>query len=325
MNVQTHNADAREDRLTSPRVSIVITAYNVAKYVGQTLDAALSQSYPHCDVTVVDDGSTDGTAEVLAGYADRVQVIRQPNFGGPSRPRNVGIAATDGDLVALCDGDDVLKPEAIASAVDVFANLGGIDLVWGDFAYVDGHGNPDGLHWSDKYTDVRDFFVVTDLPGCFLLPPDAAFEGLLRGLFLGASSIVMRRTTLDRIGPFDESLRNGDDRDMWLRFARCGAGFAFRQTVCFDYRIHAGSISNRGPERLPSVIRVLEKQWPHIQDPHLQREVTDKLHALRLSFGLGLARSGEGHAARSVLWRCYRERPSWGPLRGMLRSVGKPR
>ncbi len=325
MNVQTHNADPRDDRLISPRVSIVIPAYNVAKYVGRTLDAALEQTYPHCDVTVVDDGSTDGTAEVLAGYADRVQVIRQPNFGGPSRPRNIGIAATNGDLVALCDGDDVLKPEAIASAVDVFANLGGIDLVWGDFAYVDGHGNPDGLHWSDRYTDVRESLVMTDLPGCFALPPDAAFVNLLRGLFLGASSVVMRRTTLDRIGPFDESLRNGDDRDMWLRFARSGAGFAFRQTVCFDYRIHAGSISRRGHERLPAMISVLEKQRPHIQDPCIHREVMDKIHYLHVSFGLGLARNGEGRAARSVLWRCFRERPSWAPLRGILRSVVKPR
>jgi glycosyltransferase involved in cell wall biosynthesis len=311
--------------MASPRVSIVISAYNVADFIAATVEAALRQTYPDCSVTVVDDGSSDDTPQVLARYEDHARVVRQANFGGPSRPRNVGIASSDGDVIALCDGDDIMEPDAIARAVDVLTRLEDVDVVWGDFAVIDETGDRTGALWSGKYTDFREDLLATDLEGCYRLPPRAAFANLLRGLFIGTSSVVVRRAALESVGPFDETLRNGDDRDMWLRLARGGHGFAYRDAVAYRYRIHRNSVSRRGHERLPGVIRVLEKQLGGIEDADLRADVRDRILKTRIAYGVGLGRAGRTREARATLWRCFRERPSWAPLRGLLATTLRSR
>ena len=119
-----------------------------------------------------------------------VKVIRKQNSGGPARPRNIGIRASDGELIALCDGDDIMEPDAIAEAVKVFTAMPDVALVWGDFDAIDDHGNLIGMRWSNEYTSFRPNLEVLNLGRCYRLPANAAYAQLLNGLFLGTSSRI---------------------------------------------------------------------------------------------------------------------------------------
>lgn len=300
------------------RVSIVISTHNLESLVAETMEAALSQTHSPCEVVVVDDGSTDGTRRVLSEYEDRARLIFQENFGGPSRPRNVAIRECAGDLIAFCDGDDVMRPDAIARAVEVFGAEPDVDLVWADLEYLqDRDGQPLG-RWSERYEAFRVDLQPIDLPGCHRLMPRQAYKWLLSGLFLGTSSVVVRREVLQTVGPFDESLPNGDDREMWLRIARTGHTFAYRDEVAYSYRLRDDALSRRGYRRLPAVISVLERQLPHIDDRELQDIVMTRLTEVRSTYAYGLRSVGHFPDARRVYWRLLRDGARSIGLRGLL-------
>src|SRR5690348_10269988 len=88
-----------------PTVSVVIPAFNAAEYIGQAIDSVLAQTHQPIEIIVVDDGSTDQTAQIAAAYPAPVRVLRKPN-GGPASARNMGIAAATGSWIALLDADD---------------------------------------------------------------------------------------------------------------------------------------------------------------------------------------------------------------------------
>lgn len=307
--------------MPAPAVSILITTYNVGPYIGSTVDAALAQTYPGCEVIVVDDGSTDDTLAVLAGYGDRIRVLQQPNSGGPARPRNVGVAAALGEVLAICDGDDCLAPDAVAGAVAALEAVPEAALVWGDFVYDDATGRRHGRRWSEEYTSFRAHLEAAPVDGCWVLPAKAAFPQLLNGLFIGTSSVVVRRRVLEEAGPFDEALPNGDDREMWLRVARTGASFLYRDRIAYRYRVHAGSVSRRGFRRIPAMITVLERQQPFITDPAVADAVRRRIHGLRYAYASGLRQAGQRREACRVYAGLIAERVTWVGLRGLTRAV----
>src|SRR4051794_16299795 len=97
-----------------PLISAVIPTYNYGRFVAGAIDGALAQTYPHVEVIVVDDGSTDDTASIVARYADRgVRYVRQPNAGAAAA-RNRGLVEACGELIAFCDADDVWTPDKLA-------------------------------------------------------------------------------------------------------------------------------------------------------------------------------------------------------------------
>jgi glycosyltransferase involved in cell wall biosynthesis len=100
----------------SPLVSVIVNNYNYERYVGQAIDSALGQTYPHVEVIVVDDGSKDGSRAVIEGYGDRVVAVLKDN-GGQGSAFNVGFARSSGSIVVFLDSDDFLFPEAVQRVV----------------------------------------------------------------------------------------------------------------------------------------------------------------------------------------------------------------
>ena len=103
----------------SPTVSVIIPTYNRAPFVGEAIESALAQTRPPLEVVVVDDGSTDDTADRVAHYGDRVVYVRQTN-AGPATARNTGIGHARGDLIALLDSDDRWLPQKLEWQVPLF-------------------------------------------------------------------------------------------------------------------------------------------------------------------------------------------------------------
>lgn len=206
----------------SLRLSCVMPVWNGERYVGEALDSILGQSRPPDEIVVVDDGSTDGTPDVLAAYGDAVRVIRRPN-GGYACALNVGISACLGDVVMFCDADDLVTPDAAALRL---ARLTHDDLPAAVFGLVEQFVSPE-------------------------LPPETAgrfriVTGPVASPLLG--SMIARRPLLDRVGPFDESLRAGASVAWIARAQSDGPIGPTIDAVVLRRRIHETNLS-RGTGR----------------------------------------------------------------------------
>ncbi|MBK7703567.1 MAG: glycosyltransferase [bacterium] len=308
-----------------PPVSVVLPAYQAAATLPQTLDSVLAQTPPPAAVVVVDDGSTDGTAAVLAARAGRVTALRIENSGGPSRPRNIGLAGCGDGLVALFDADDLMLPGKLAAQAAVFAACPEVDLCFTDFRVIDAGGAVLQERFLDGYRDFRRLLRPCSLPDVGLLSgPDLHFA-LLRANFVGTSSVVARAPRLRAAGGFDETLRNGDDLDLWLRLAREGAVFAFLDRVGHAYRKVDGGVTARGWRRLPAVIAVRERQRPYVTDPARRRVLEDIILKAKLAYAWGLDRDGRHDEARRVYAQCNAARPTWAGIKGIVLATARSR
>jgi glycosyltransferase involved in cell wall biosynthesis len=186
-----------------PLVSVVIPAYNSADYIGDAVDSCLAQTYPNCEVVVVDDGSTDGTPDLLhTRYGDRIRLIQQANRGAAGA-RNTGIREVHGEFVQFCDSDDRLLSNKVQASWELFQQKPEIVLVYTSVRVVFLDNTPDIILYDDGLPS-GDLF-------CKLL-----FE---RGNFVGTSTVMVRRQAVLDVGGFDESLAVAEDWDLWLRLA----------------------------------------------------------------------------------------------------------
>ena len=127
-------------------ISVVIPAYNARHTLPATLESLFAQTWPHLEIIVVDDGSTDGTAQMLAQHGTRVRVLSQPN-GGLARARATGVAAARGQWIALLDADDLCRPERLALQARVLEALPEVVMCAGDFdAFDDRDGKVSASH-----------------------------------------------------------------------------------------------------------------------------------------------------------------------------------
>ena len=110
-------------RLSGPLVSILINNYNYGRFLGAAIDSALEQAYPKVEVIVVDDGSTDGSREIIASYGERIIAVLKGN-GGQGSAFNAGVAASRGDILCFLDADDFFYPDKVSHIVEAFRQRG---------------------------------------------------------------------------------------------------------------------------------------------------------------------------------------------------------
>lgn len=152
-----------------PLVSVIVDSYNYARYVAEAIESALGQDYPRVEVIVVDDGSTDRSPEVIAGYADRARTILKEN-GGQASALNAGFAASRGDIVIFCDSDDFLFPNAVASVVAAWR--AGCAKVQFRLAIVDAEGRRTGtIPAAELPLPSGDVVPIIAAGGAYLYPP----------------------------------------------------------------------------------------------------------------------------------------------------------
>ncbi len=275
------------------KVSVVIPAHDAADFLGETLDSVLSQDHPDLEVIVVDDASTDDTPGVMASYGDRIVSIRlDVASGGPSRPRNEGATAASGEFIAFIDSDDLMEPGALSDSLGVMARHPDVSFVFAGLRSIDEQGEVIDPDYLSEYREFRRDLAPTDDPAVGLLSGDKAYSGLLHATFVFTSSVVMRRALWEEAGPFDEEMKNGDDRDMWMRSALTGATFAFIDRPHFSYRKRTNSVTNRGWLRMPSVIRMMEKHVRLARTDADRRLAADRLNRARLAYAYGLREAG---------------------------------
>ncbi|MGA2410072.1 MAG: glycosyltransferase [Candidatus Binataceae bacterium] len=185
-----------------PRVSAIIPAYNAAATVDAAIGSVLAQKYQGFELIVVNDGSTDATAEVLRGYGDRITVIEQANAGAAAA-RNAGLRAARGSYIALLDADDLWKPQLLERLVPILDADSECALAYGDLEMIDSNGN--SLH--------------TGLIGAAVAHAPTLDEMLHRVWPIMPSAVVMRRSVLEAIGGFCTEFRSCTYEDLycWMR------------------------------------------------------------------------------------------------------------
>ena len=214
-------------------VSVVIPSFNYGRFVCAAVDSALAQTYTPIEVIVVDDGSTDDTADRLAGYGDQIRYIRQDNRG-LSAARNAGIHQARGDWVALLDADDLWHSQKLEMQLAAMREHEDVALIGSPAALE----LPETLPSTPRITPltVRDFLLTAPL---------------------GPSGALIRRRCLSVVGYFDERLGSVEDRDMWLRLS---ARFPciLVEPGCWWYRQHEGQMNRNADRMFANYARVLE-------------------------------------------------------------------
>ena len=231
-------------------VDVVIPVRDGARFLPACLDSVLAQTFPINRIIVVDDGSTDDTAGVIADYARRhasILAIRS-DPKGVSHARNLGIRASTADLVAFVDADDIWRPEKIARQVPLFERSPDVGFAHCAYFHIDEHGAP-----------LDD--IVVRLPtrrGDIFVP-------LLDGYPLSgsASAVVARRELLLQTGGFDETLAHAEDFDAWVKLARL-SHVDYSADALTGIRSHAGSVQRRPNRRRMEIdflsrMKVVEK------------------------------------------------------------------
>ena len=211
-------------------VTAIVTTYNRAHFLGEALDSVLGQTLPPAQIIVVNDGSTDGTADVLRGYGDRIEVIDQENVGKP-RALNRAMSRVRGASVWIFDDDDIALPENLERHVAVLEDRPAVDFVYSGCWIVDSY--PSGR------IERRGRMPMPDVAD------DEIFPRMLEQNFMQQQAMLVRTHCYREIGPFDASLDHSEDYEMNLRLARrfSGTGLAVES---FLFRHHKGTRGQPG-------------------------------------------------------------------------------
>lgn len=227
---------------TTPAVSVIIPAYNAAKYIGEALNSVFAQTFTSYEVIVINDGSQD-TEELereLKRYPESLRYIKQENRGA-AVARNTGLRAATGEFVAFLDADDTWLPSFLEKQIE-FLKRNNVDLVYAD-ALLSGESPLAG----------RTFMEMGSAHG------DVTPENLLAiKVTLLTSTVLARKATVLEAGLFDETLRRGQDFALWLRLAKRGARFAYRSEVLGHHRIVESGLSGDTISQLKRTLDVLE-------------------------------------------------------------------
>lgn len=236
-----------EGATPKPSISAVLPTYNRVAYIGRAIDSILDQSLQPREIIVVDDGSTDGTADFLRNrYGGRVSVIRQPNEG-VSSARRKGLEIASGDWVAFLDSDDEWLPGHLEALWSAAAALGDrVSLVFGDTVFARDAGDGATLFEEDR-------FFISGPVQMFADPISTQFPSMLSLL----PSSLIRREDLLRTGAFMEGLRTSEDFLASFRLALQSSFAAIPDQVTRVYRtkdLEASSL-DRGKRHDPDYYR----------------------------------------------------------------------
>jgi glycosyltransferase involved in cell wall biosynthesis len=278
-------------------VSVIIPTYNRLATIARAVDSVLSQTYPDIELIIADDGSTDGTCESLAGYGDRVRIVKQPNRG-PSAARNLGARAARGEILSFLDSDDSWLPDKIARQVEVLERGGPeVPCCICNAALDAAPGRP--------ATSFAAAAIPTEIGEGFILNP----EMLLATRFLLFNQVVaIRRAVFEKIGGFNEDLWLLEDHEIALRLSLEGRwGFVSAPlvekyesegnlggTARQDHTRHLMAVENvltlfltEHPELAPALRQAVERE---------RRGLREAVRGSRLAADPSAARAAAGRA-----------------------------
>lgn len=235
-----------------PRITVITPAYNVGRYIGEAMDSVFAQSFPDFEYLVVDDGSTDNTADVIGQRAEtdsRVQHFSTDHLGA-CHARNVAIAKARGEFIAFLDGDDRWHPRFLQEQLSLLESAGPeVAAVFARSRIMSEGGRVYRAHWqrAGRY-DFDDMLICS-------CPPRTG------------SSLLIKKRAFELAGLFDERLESAQDLDMWLRIQQDSGMPYFVGSVKYllDIRVRAGAISRDHMKRFVALDYVIATYAPKLR------------------------------------------------------------
>ena len=264
--------------MMQPTVSVIIPAYNAAAYIARTVQSVLAQTWPALEILVIDDGSKDRTAEIVAAMAPPVRLIRK-DTGGPASARNLGASQAKGEWLALLDSDDIWQPEKLSAQLQLCTEES-TGLV---------HCLPD--HRNTAVPDVLTFDMMWD-----------------RNWIIN-SSVLIRRETFDALGGFNEAreLISVEDYNFWIRVAASRWRILTCQKVLVHYTRGIGISSNSDRFMRASLYNIEDLGRRLNLAPEIVRR---KRNDIVFEFGQRALFERELPTARKLFWQAFADEPS---------------
>ena len=227
-----------ENKKSSPTISILTPVYNQEKYIAETIESVLSQGYPNLEYLVLDDGSTDGTLEIIKKYANQIRWQTQINMG-ESATVNKGVEMLNGEIVGIVNGDDPLLPGILQAVTEMFTAHSDLLVVYPDWKMIDADGN------LLEYRKTADYDYAKMVCEHYCIPGPGAF--FKRELFL-------------KLNGRDTNFRFVADFDFWLRAGLEGPFARIPQTLaCHRWYTGGTSSAARGAAMAEEHILLLDK------------------------------------------------------------------
>lgn len=214
-----------------PMVSVIVPVYNGEEYLAEALESVLAQDYHPTEIIVVDDGSTDGTAQVASRLKDSIRYIYQPN-SGPAAARNRGLSAAGGEVIGFLDADDMWVGDKLELQTGRLAGDSSAQVVIGSVQNVEDLKTVGGELRFEKLSEP-------------MVP-----------LMLG--SALFRRAVFDKVGLFDETLTFCEDWDWFMRARELAVPMVIHHDVVLLHRRHEGNMTNQREEINPFVLKMLK-------------------------------------------------------------------
>jgi len=269
-------------------VSVIIPTYNYGRFIAEAIQSVLQQTHRPDEIVVVDDGSTDDTAQVVAGFGDAVKYVRQDN-GGVCAARNKGVAESTGEIIAFMDADDTMEPESIAKQVALFGDEH-VGLVHcGLRLFDDESGETIELQLEGGEDGVADNLLL--------------WEG---ASIAGPGAILVTREAFDSVDGFDTGMKVGEDWDFCYRVAR-KFKVRFVPEPLVNYRSHATAAHRNVAEMERGMSRFYEKAFSTNDEAvlKLKSRAYGNFHKVMAGsyFHAADYKNFARHAARSVFMR----------------------
>jgi glycosyltransferase involved in cell wall biosynthesis len=273
-----------------PLVSVLIPTYNRAQFLPEAIDSILAQSYPNIEIVVVDDGSTDGTPEVMARYAGKVIYQRQKN-GGVASARNTTLRIAHGEFIAFLDSDDIAMPDRISMQMACMKQVPDAVLCSSDFTAFTGDREIETSHIANYYsnvgttpggvsalyssrqtltTDGHPWIVAgSNQPITILI--GSAYENLAWGNFIHPPTILVRRQAIEAAGEFDAKIPIATEYEWLIRVSRLGR-FAYLDTPLIRYRYSEDQLSDAKHTGQIAMDAIKAMEIMRRKDPELYRQ-----------------------------------------------------
>lgn len=281
-----------------PKVSVIIPTYNRADFLTEAVDSVLNQTWRDFEIIVVDDGSTDGTRDVVGRYGDRIKYFHKQNKG-PSSARNFGTSKAHGNFLAFLDSDDIWEPNKLDIQMNFLQSHPEIKLI-SCGSYIMGNSRK------------RKFHIRGDLSGDLFLT-------LYQRSFINTSSVVLTQDCFFQVGPFDETIQTAEDYDLWLKVAR-HFPMAYLDTPLVGIRKHPDKLSKNKIELRKNAIQVLQTHFDPERVP--ARIYRRRLSDLYVYLGRGYLKIGDSGAARASFRHSMGLMPlRFRPIRYFLKAL----
>jgi glycosyltransferase involved in cell wall biosynthesis len=303
----------------TPRFSVIIPAFNAVTTLSRAVESVRAQSWPVHEIIVVDDGSTDGTADVLRRFGDAVRLIRQPNRG-VSVARNTGAAAATGDWLAFLDADDWYVPDRLRLHAEWIAEDATLDFLTGDYEYQDAAGSPLGTSMA-QHESGRMMLAKAAGTARVVMETPAEISAFVADHFGDTHTLSVPRARFIELGGYPTGYKVCEDVHFLSRLVARSRRIGVTCHSLGVYVIHGGSATRRDPvaaqrENVRTLrdLTLLATQFP----APVRQGVAARMQSARYNLGCALSRRGRRLAAVAAVLPSLAARPDWHMLRTLL-------